>query len=153
VFSALYCAGRLFFCSGDDQIWSTNIRTMPGREGGTKNPGALQGHRARPADQQGNKTGCFSLFQHCRSYWLIFSLSFRLPVLLMCLASAAAAYFYSAGPRPLGKIGLGQPLVFLFMGMVMTGRLFLCPNPIFYTGYFLTFAAGGMHGHRHSGVQ
>ena len=42
-----------------------------------------------------------------------------LPVLYLCLASAAAAYFYSAGPLPLGKIGLGQPLVFVFMGIVM----------------------------------
>jgi 1,4-dihydroxy-2-naphthoate octaprenyltransferase len=37
----------------------------------------------------------------------------------MCLGAAAAAYFYSAGPLPLGKIGLGQPLVFVFMGLVM----------------------------------
>ena len=41
------------------------------------------------------------------------------PIAVMCLASAAAAYFYSAGPRPWGKIGLGQPLVFIFMGIVM----------------------------------
>ncbi len=41
------------------------------------------------------------------------------PILAFCLGSAAAAYFYSAGPRPLGTIGLGQPIVFLFMGPVM----------------------------------
>ncbi len=41
------------------------------------------------------------------------------PVLVIAVASAAAAYCYSAGPRPLGMIGLGQPLVFLFMGPVM----------------------------------
>jgi len=41
------------------------------------------------------------------------------PVLAICLAAAAVAYFYSAGPRPLGTIGLGHPLVFLFMGSVM----------------------------------
>lgn len=41
------------------------------------------------------------------------------PLLIMCLLSLAAAYFYSAGPRPLGNIGLGHPLVFLFMGPVM----------------------------------
>jgi 1,4-dihydroxy-2-naphthoate octaprenyltransferase len=41
------------------------------------------------------------------------------PILFMCLGAAAAAYFYSAGPLPLGKIGLGQPLVFVFMGLVM----------------------------------
>lgn len=37
----------------------------------------------------------------------------------IALASLAAAYFYSAGPKPLGKLGLGQPLVFVFMGPVM----------------------------------
>jgi len=37
----------------------------------------------------------------------------------IALASLAAAYLYSAGPKPLGKIGLGQPLVFVFMGPVM----------------------------------
>ncbi|MBI2850445.1 MAG: 1,4-dihydroxy-2-naphthoate octaprenyltransferase [Chloroflexi bacterium] len=41
------------------------------------------------------------------------------PILALCLGSAAAAYFYSGGPRPLGTIGLGQPLVFIFMGPVM----------------------------------
>ena len=41
------------------------------------------------------------------------------PILAMCLASAAVAYFYSAGPKPLGSIGLGHPLVFFFMGPVM----------------------------------
>lgn len=41
------------------------------------------------------------------------------PILVICLASSAMAYFYSAGPRPLGAIGLGHPLVFLFMGPVM----------------------------------
>lgn len=41
------------------------------------------------------------------------------PLLIVCLLSITVAYFYSAGPRPLGSIGLGHPLVFLFMGPVM----------------------------------
>jgi len=41
------------------------------------------------------------------------------PILVICLTSAAVAYFYSGGPKPLDTIGLGQPLVFLFMGPVM----------------------------------
>lgn len=41
------------------------------------------------------------------------------PVLAICLAGAAAAYFYAAGPRPLGTVGLGQPMVFIFMGPAM----------------------------------
>lgn len=41
------------------------------------------------------------------------------PILMICIASIIVAYFYSAGPLPLGNIGLGQPLVFIFMGAVM----------------------------------
>jgi 1,4-dihydroxy-2-naphthoate polyprenyltransferase len=40
-------------------------------------------------------------------------------LLLVCAASLAVAYGYSAGPRPLGNIGLGLPLVFVFMGLLM----------------------------------
>jgi 1,4-dihydroxy-2-naphthoate polyprenyltransferase len=40
-------------------------------------------------------------------------------LLLCCVASVLVAYGYSAGPMPLGKIGLGQPLVFIFMGLLM----------------------------------
>jgi 1,4-dihydroxy-2-naphthoate octaprenyltransferase len=41
------------------------------------------------------------------------------PLLLFCVASLAVAYGYSAGPLPLGNVGLGQPLVFVFMGLLM----------------------------------
>ncbi|MBI4299630.1 MAG: 1,4-dihydroxy-2-naphthoate octaprenyltransferase [Chloroflexi bacterium] len=41
------------------------------------------------------------------------------PILVTCLASVAVAYLYAGGPRPLGTLGLGQPLVFMFMGPVM----------------------------------
>jgi 1,4-dihydroxy-2-naphthoate octaprenyltransferase len=41
------------------------------------------------------------------------------PLALVCLASLAVAYGYSAGPWPLGNLGLGEPLVFVFMGPVM----------------------------------
>ena len=41
------------------------------------------------------------------------------PILAVCVASLAAAYFYAAGPKPLGTLGLGVPLVFVFMGPVM----------------------------------
>lgn len=41
------------------------------------------------------------------------------PLALVCLASVGVAYGYSAGPYPLGNIGLGEPLVFVFMGPVM----------------------------------
>jgi 1,4-dihydroxy-2-naphthoate octaprenyltransferase len=59
---------------------------------------------------------CFSIAAAIGIYLIYVS---GLPILFMCLASAMVAYFYSAGPRPLGKLGLGQPLVFIFMGIVM----------------------------------
>ena len=40
-------------------------------------------------------------------------------LLLFCAASLLVAYTYSAGPIPLGNVGLGQPLVFIFMGLLM----------------------------------
>ena len=41
------------------------------------------------------------------------------PVLAAGLASVAAAYLYAGGPKPLGTLGLGEPVVFVFMGQVM----------------------------------
>jgi 1,4-dihydroxy-2-naphthoate polyprenyltransferase len=41
------------------------------------------------------------------------------PLVFFCAASLAVAYGYSAGPMPLGNVGLGQPLVFVFMGLLM----------------------------------
>jgi 1,4-dihydroxy-2-naphthoate octaprenyltransferase len=41
------------------------------------------------------------------------------PLVLVCLASVAVAFFYSAGPKPLGHMALGELLVFIFMGPVM----------------------------------
>jgi 1,4-dihydroxy-2-naphthoate octaprenyltransferase len=40
-------------------------------------------------------------------------------LLPFCAASMFVAYTYSAGPIPLGNVGLGQPLVFIFMGLLM----------------------------------
>jgi 1,4-dihydroxy-2-naphthoate octaprenyltransferase len=40
-------------------------------------------------------------------------------LLLVCAASLVVAYSYSAGPRPLGDVGLGLPLVFVFMGLLL----------------------------------
>ncbi len=40
------------------------------------------------------------------------------PILLVALCSVAAAIFYTAGKKPLGYIGLGDLLVFIFFGPV-----------------------------------
>jgi 1,4-dihydroxy-2-naphthoate octaprenyltransferase len=49
--------------------------------------------------------------------YLVMATSWSL--LLFCAASLAVAYGYSGGPMPLGNVGLGQPLVFVFMGLLM----------------------------------
>ena len=41
------------------------------------------------------------------------------PILAVGIASVAAAYLYAGGPKPLGTIGLGEPVVFVFMGPLM----------------------------------
>ena len=41
------------------------------------------------------------------------------PILAIAVASLVVAYGYSGGPFPMGNLGLGEPLVFLFMGPVM----------------------------------
>jgi 1,4-dihydroxy-2-naphthoate octaprenyltransferase len=41
-------------------------------------------------------------------------------LLLVGLASVAAAWFYTGGPRPYGYIGLGEAFVFVFFGVVAT---------------------------------
>ena len=49
--------------------------------------------------------------------YLVFIASW--PILVISLASLAVAYAYAAGPYPLGSLGIGQVLVFIFMGPVM----------------------------------
>ena len=45
-------------------------------------------------------------------------------ILVLALASLAAAYFYTGGPKPLGYVALGELTVFVFMGPVMVGGAF-----------------------------
>lgn len=46
------------------------------------------------------------------------------PLIVVCLASLGVAYGYSAGPKPLGHLALGELLVFIFMGPVMVASSF-----------------------------
>ena len=48
--------------------------------------------------------------------YLIFAVGW--PLLPVCLAAFAASYLYSGGPKPLGDLGMGEPLLFIFMGPV-----------------------------------
>ncbi len=58
------------------------------------------------------------------------------PLSVICLASVAVAYFYAAGPRPLGSIGLGHLLVFVFMGPVMVLGSYYVQTQTFTTEVF-----------------
>ena len=70
------------------------------------------------------------------------------PLALVCLASVGVAYGYSAGPLPLGHIGLGEPLVFVFMGPVMVlGSFYVQVQAVLGRG--MAVRAGRMSGHRY----
>ncbi|MDA1215550.1 MAG: 1,4-dihydroxy-2-naphthoate octaprenyltransferase [Chloroflexi bacterium] len=46
------------------------------------------------------------------------------PILAVGLNSVAVAYFYSAGPYPIGNLGLGEVTVFFFMGPLMVSAAY-----------------------------
>ena len=65
------------------------------------------------------KRGAITCFAAATAIGIYLIIHSGWPILVLCLFSAAVAYFYSAGKLSLGKMGLGQPLVFIFMGPVM----------------------------------
>ena len=61
------------------------------------------------------------------------------PILVVGIASVAAAYFYAGGPYPLGNLGLGEPVVFLFMGPVMVmASYFVQVKELTWTGFLIS---------------
>jgi 1,4-dihydroxy-2-naphthoate octaprenyltransferase len=65
------------------------------------------------------------------------------PLLIVCLLSLTVAYFYSAGPRPLGNIGLGHPLVFFFMGpVIVMGSYYVQSHLITWDAVWLSISVG-----------
>ncbi len=64
-------------------------------------------------------------------------------ILIICLASVLAAYFYAAGPKPLGNIGLGQPLVFIFMGpLIVLGTYFVLTHTFTREAFLISLPVG-----------
>ena len=62
-----------------------------------------------------------------------------LPILALGVASVAVAYLYAGGPRPLGALGLGEPLVFVFMGPVMVmGSYYVQVQEVSLTGLWVS---------------
>jgi 1,4-dihydroxy-2-naphthoate octaprenyltransferase len=65
------------------------------------------------------------------------------PLVLVCVASLGAAYGYSAGPWPLGNMGLGEPLVFVFMGPVMVlSSFYVHTHTLTWTAAWLSLPVG-----------
>jgi len=58
------------------------------------------------------------------------------PILAIGAMSVAAAFFYSGGPYPLGNLGLGEPVVFLFMGPLTVMGAFYAQVETFTWGSF-----------------
>ncbi|MBL8721792.1 MAG: 1,4-dihydroxy-2-naphthoate octaprenyltransferase [Myxococcales bacterium] len=65
-----------------------------------------------------------------------------LPVLYVGLASIAGALSYSAGPFPLGDHGLGDPLFFVFFGLVSVGATYYVQAAARLGGFPLWFPPG-----------
>ena len=52
-------------------------------------------------------------------------------------------YFYSSGPFPLGNIGLGEPLVFIFMGpVIVMGAYYVQVEQITWISFFVSLPIG-----------
>ena len=68
---------------------------------------------------QAVRTGAVLSFAVATGIGLYLVLVTSWALLLCCAVSLLVAYSYSAGPKPLGNMGLGQPLVFIFMGLLM----------------------------------
>ncbi len=115
-------------------------------------PGAGAEHKVRapykvialglltPAAVRGGAFTCFALAALLGVY-LVSQTAWLLA--LVCLASVGVAYGYSAGPHPLGHVGLGEPLVFVFMGPIMVvGSFYVQTQSLTWTALGLSLPVG-----------
>jgi 1,4-dihydroxy-2-naphthoate octaprenyltransferase len=78
--------------------------------------GAIRSGGLAPAAVHGAAIACFAAGSACG---LVLVALTGWPILAAGLASVAAGYFYTARPLSYGRRGLGELMVFLFMGPVM----------------------------------
>ena len=91
------------------------------------------------------KRGMITAFVIATVLGLIVVASSGWPILLVALLSLGAAYFYTAGPKPLGYIALGEVTVFLFMGLAMVmGSYYVLADQVTWPSFFVGSAIGLM---------
>ncbi len=73
--------------------------------------------------------GLLAAFGYGAAAGLVIVASVGWPILAVGAASVAVAYLYAGGPKPLGTLGLGAPVVFVFMGPLMVMAAYFVQVP------------------------
>ena len=91
------------------------------------------------------KRGAVASFAVATAIGLYIVLVTGWPVLAISLASLAVAYLYAGGPRPLGTYAIGEPLVFVFMGLIMVmGTYYVHTQTVTVAALLLSIGVGCM---------
>ena len=91
------------------------------------------------------KRGAIASFAVATAIGLYIVLVTGWPVLAISLASLAVAYLYAGGPRPLGTYAIGEPLVFVFMGLIMVmGTYYVHTQTVTVAALLLSIGVGCM---------
>jgi 1,4-dihydroxy-2-naphthoate octaprenyltransferase len=91
------------------------------------------------------KRGMIVAFAIATLLGLIVVVSAGWPILVVALLSLAAAYFYTAGPKPLGYVALGEVTVYLFMGLAMVmGSYYVLADQVTWPSFLVGSAIGLM---------
>ena len=109
------------------------------------------------------QSGLLSPRQVRNGMWVVFGLAAALGlylilvagwfVLVIGLASIAAAVAYTGGPFPFGYYGLGDLFVFIFFGVVAVMGTVLCTGAHLEHARILVLATDGFPDHRDPGGQ
>lgn len=91
------------------------------------------------------KRGAIASFAVATAIGLYIVLVTGWPILVVSLASLAVAYLYAGGPRPLGAYAIGEPLVFVFMGLIMVmGTYYVHTHTVTVEALVLSIGVGCM---------
>src|SRR6478609_3860421 len=91
------------------------------------------------------KRGMIVAFTIATLLGLIVVIAAGWPIFVVAILSLAAAYFYTAGPKPLGYVALGEVTVYLFMGLAMVmGAYYVLADQVTWPSFFVGSAIGLM---------